>query len=90
VLLNGRRVSAYAFSDGSGVDLSSLPLAALERVEVLKDGASAIYGTDAIAGVINFILKKDYRGIEAYGYYGVTEQGGGDSWRATPPAAGAT
>jgi iron complex outermembrane recepter protein len=83
VLLNGRRVSAYAFSDGSGVDLSSLPLAALERVEVLKDGASAIYGTDAIAGVINFITKKDFRGIEAYGYYGGTDEGGGDSWRAT-------
>ena len=57
VLLNGRRV-ASAFDSGA-VDLNSLPLAAVARVEVLTDGASALYGSDAIAGVINFILKKD-------------------------------
>ena len=56
VPLNGRRLGNYAF-DGASVDLNSIPFAAIERVEVLKDGASAIYGTDAIAGVINFILR---------------------------------
>ena len=60
VLLNGRRIANYAFT-ASGVDLNSIPLSAIERVEVLKDGASAIYGSDAIAGVINFILRKDYQ-----------------------------
>lgn len=61
VLLNGRRVSTYGMS-GGGVDVNSIPFAAIQRVEVLKDGASAIYGTDAIGGVINFIMKKDYEG----------------------------
>ena len=66
VLLNGRRVSNHG-AKGNAVDLNSIPLAAIERVEVLKDGASAIYGTDAIGGVINFILRRDYRGVEITG-----------------------
>src|SRR4051812_42599382 len=57
VLLNGRRVATHGLN-GQSVDLNSIPLAAVQRVEVLKDGASAIYGTDAIGGVINFILRK--------------------------------
>ncbi|OWQ91528.1 hypothetical protein CDN99_10325 [Roseateles aquatilis] len=61
VLLNGRRMPIYPFS-GQGVDLNSIPLAALERIEVLRDGASATYGSDAIGGVINFITRKDYQG----------------------------
>jgi iron complex outermembrane receptor protein len=67
VLLDGRRVANHAFSDevGIGVDLATIPLAAIERVEVLRDGASAIYGSDAIAGVVNFILKSDFSGAEA-------------------------
>ncbi len=69
VLLNGRRVANYAFS-GATVDLNAIPLAAVDRVEILKDGASAIYGTDAIAGVVNFILRKDYQGVEVNGYGG--------------------
>jgi len=77
VLLNGRRLGNYAF-DGASVDLNSIPFSAIERVEVLKDGASAIYGTDAIAGVINFILRKDYRGIEVAGSLTATEHGGGN------------
>jgi len=81
VLLNGRRVANYAF-DGGTVDLNSIPLSAIERVEILKDGASAIYGTDAIAGVVNFILRKDFRGFEATGYGGWTEHGGADSSQA--------
>jgi iron complex outermembrane receptor protein len=57
VLLNGRRIAPY--SSGSAVNLASIPLAAVERVEILTDGASALYGSDAIAGVVNFILKKN-------------------------------
>ena len=61
VLLNGRRIANNAI-DGSAVDLNMIPFAALERVEVLRDGASSLYGTDAIGGVINFITRNDYQG----------------------------
>jgi iron complex outermembrane recepter protein len=61
VLLNGRRIANNAI-DGSAPDLNMIPFAALDRVEVLRDGASSLYGTDAIGGVINFITRKDYRG----------------------------
>jgi iron complex outermembrane receptor protein len=76
VLLNGRRVSLHG-AKGNAVDLNSIPLAAVQRVEVLKDGASAIYGTDAIGGVINFILKKDYQGVELTAFTDITQEGGG-------------
>jgi iron complex outermembrane receptor protein len=85
VLLNGRRLSNYAFF-GATVDLNSIPLAAIDRVEILKDGASSIYGTDAIAGVINFITRKDFSGVETSGQAGVTQQGGGDHYQATVTA----
>ncbi len=62
VLLNGRRLANAAF-DGASVDLNIIPIGALDRIEVLRDGASAIYGTDAIGGVINFITKKSYTGL---------------------------
>jgi iron complex outermembrane receptor protein len=78
VLLNGRRLANYAFN-GETVDLNTIPFAAIERVEVLKDGASAIYGTDAIAGVVNFILRKDYRGADIAGSIDVTQHGGGNA-----------
>ena len=66
------------------VDLSSIPLSAIDRIEVLRDGASAIYGTDAIGGVINFILRRDYTGIElAAEYQWPQESGGGDATRLT-------
>jgi len=77
VLLNGRRIATHGMK-GSAVDLNSIPFAAVDRVEVLKDGASAIYGTDAIGGVINFILKKNYSGLEAQAFTDVTEAGGGN------------
>lgn len=80
VLLNGRRLANTAFS-GEAVDINAIPLSAIERVEVLTDGASAIYGTDAIAGVINFILRKEFRGVELFAYYGDSEQGGGRQQR---------
>ncbi|MDQ6684912.1 MAG: TonB-dependent receptor [Pseudomonadota bacterium] len=79
VLLNGRRLANHAFSDesGIGVDLNTIPVAAIERIEVLKDGASAIYGSDAIAGVVNFILRNDFRGVDAGAEQLRTQQGGG-------------
>src|SRR5258706_8262665 len=61
VLLNGRRLANNAI-DASAPDLNMIPFAAVERVEILRDGASALYGTDAIGGVINFITRKDYTG----------------------------
>jgi iron complex outermembrane receptor protein len=69
VLLNGRRIAAAAYADPNQgkstiYDLNSIPVSALARVEVFKDGASAVYGSDAIAGVINFITKEDYQGAE--------------------------
>lgn len=77
VLLNGRRVSTHGLS-GKSVDLNSVPMAAIDRIEILKDGASAIYGTDAIGGVINFILKRDFTGFSISGLADITQQGGGD------------
>jgi len=82
ILLNGRRVANYAF-DGGTVDLNSIPLAVVDRIEILKDGASAIYGADAIAGVINFVLRKDFRGFEGTTYGAWTEHGGDDTRQAT-------
>ncbi|WP_343630084.1 TonB-dependent receptor [Roseateles sp.] len=88
VLLNGRRVAGYGFAQNlqdTFVDLNSIPSAAVERIDILKDGASAIYGSDAIAGVVNIILRKDYRGFditaskgfyEGKGDYRVTAAGG--------------
>lgn len=80
VLLNGRRISTHGLG-GRAVDLNSIPLDAVERVEVLKDGASAIYGTDAIGGVINFILRKDYNGAQVSGSGDWTQHGGGNIYR---------
>jgi iron complex outermembrane receptor protein len=76
VLVNGRRVAPFGGIPGGGgvaaVDVNSIPLAAIERVEILKDGASAIYGSDAVAGVVNFILRSDYQGVLAEASYGQT------------------
>jgi iron complex outermembrane recepter protein len=78
VLLNGRRLANFASpGDAAGVDLNNIPAGAIQRVEVLKDGASAIYGTDAIGGVINFITRKDYVGADLSAYLARTQQGGG-------------
>jgi iron complex outermembrane receptor protein len=76
VLLNGRRLAVYPFT-GSGVDLNSIPLAAIERIEILRDGASAVYGSDAIGGVINFITRKDFKGAEVSASYEQPQAGGG-------------
>ena len=74
VLINGRRVANDGLA-GESVDLNSIPPAAVERIEILKDGASAIYGSDAIAGVVNVILKRDFYGFLAETYYGQAEAG---------------
>jgi iron complex outermembrane receptor protein len=76
LLLNGRRLATYPFQ-GSGVDLNAIPLAAIQRIEVLRDGASATYGSDAIAGVINFITRKDLQGGEIAINYERPEMAGG-------------
>ena len=65
VLLNGRRLANFGLADDahvSYVDLQQIPFDAVERIEVLKDGASAIYGSDAVAGVVNVILRQQYTG----------------------------
>ncbi|MGH8496183.1 MAG: TonB-dependent receptor plug domain-containing protein, partial [Gammaproteobacteria bacterium] len=65
VLLDGRRISGSpAFGAGSAQNLNTIPLDAVERIEVLRDGASAVYGSDAVGGVINVILRKDYEGLQ--------------------------
>ncbi|MBI3230774.1 MAG: TonB-dependent receptor [Burkholderiales bacterium] len=77
VLLNGRRM--VSFGSGSAVNLNSIPLSAVERIEVLTDGASALYGSDAIAGVVNFILKKDQTQWSIDADYQVPQKKGGTS-----------
>ena len=77
VLLNGRRVAAHGLR-GTTVDLNSIPFAAIDRVEVLRDGASAVYGTDAIGGVINFITRNDFTGAQISGFVDLPEEGGGN------------
>ena len=79
VLLNGRRVATHGLR-GQAVDLNSIPFAAIDRVEVLRDGASAVYGTDAIGGVINFITRSDYQGITVNAGFDVTQEGGGETY----------
>jgi len=78
VLINGHRVASYLSGNimEPVTDLNSIPMSMVERVEVLRDGASSLYGADAIAGVINFILKKDFKGVEA-SYTDTASQHGG-------------
>lgn len=77
VLMNGRRMAPRG--SGSTIDLNSIPLAAIERVEVLTDGASALYGSDAIAGVVNFITKKDLQDFNVAARYNKPQESGGTS-----------
>ena len=82
VLVNGRRLAPQAGGGGTTVNVNTIPLAAIERVEVLKDGASSVYGSDAMAGVVNFILRKDYTGAEIDVTVGrPTRSGGGGNGR---------
>lgn len=80
VLIDGRRVAPS--NTGSFVDISLLPLGAIERVEILTDGASAIYGSDAVGGVVNFILRDDFEGVEASLLAGSASHADGDVLQA--------
>ena len=82
ILLNGRRVAAHGLNGGV-VDLNQIPMSAVDRIEVLKDGASAIYGTDAIGGVINFILRNNFTGLRAQIIADTTQHGGGNIYRGS-------
>ena len=78
VLVNGRRVAISSFAESvttNFVDINSIPVAAIERVEVLKDGSSAVYGSDAVAGVVNIITRKNFEGFEVSANYGSVTDG---------------
>ncbi len=82
VLINGRRIAPVAavdinFGRGSLISVNTIPKGAIERVDLLKDGASAMYGSDAMAGVVNYILRKDYQGAEGSVSYGANDKGKG-------------
>lgn len=86
VLINGKRqtIAATRANDGSVfVDTSTIPVAALERIEILKEGATSAYGSDAVAGVVNYILRKDFDGFEINGGYQSTAQDGQDTKEAS-------
>ena len=86
VLIDGRRAASYPVSDDgqrSFVDLNTIPLESVERIEVLKDGASSLYGADAIAGVVNVILRHDYQGLSGTAEVGNSQHGGGFEKRLT-------
>jgi len=74
VLLDGKRLPGSPTMGGSAVNINQIPMAIVERIEILKGGASAVYGSDAISGVVNIILKKDYEGLE----FNINEQFGDD------------
>lgn len=84
-LINGRRLTAYAQPEfqSTFVDLNSIPIGAVDRIEILKDGASAIYGAEAMAGVVNIILRNDYEGAEVSGSYGRSAVGDGQQVRSS-------
>ncbi|HXD36831.1 MAG TPA: TonB-dependent receptor, partial [Rhodanobacter sp.] len=91
VLIDGHRVANYPVADDgqrSFVDLNTIPLAAVERIEVLKDGASSLYGADAIAGVVNVIMRPRFKGVEATASVGTSQHGGGFTRKATLLAGG--
>ena len=79
VLINGHRVPVTGIQNS--VDISAIPLPAIDRIEVVTDGASALYGSDAVGGVVNFVLKKDYAGAESRAEFGIPTDGGGYSQR---------
>ena len=82
VLLNGRRLVAGGTGANSSPDLNMIPVAALARTDVLKDGASAIYGADAMAGVVNLVTRTDYEGLGLSVRQGITEKGDGSDFTA--------
>jgi iron complex outermembrane recepter protein len=84
ILVDGRRLAPFGGVNSSAVDINSIPVESIERIDVLTDGASSIYGSDAMAGVLNFITRKDFQGIEAAYTVGTpTREGGGKSDKAS-------
>jgi iron complex outermembrane receptor protein len=80
VLIDGHRMASYPLADDgsrSFVDISNIPFEAVERIEILKDGASAVYGSDAMAGVVNVILRKNFNGTTLSAEKGIATEGGG-------------
>lgn len=82
ILINGRRTAPVAavdvnFGRGTMINVNTIPKQAIDRIDILKDGASAMYGSDAMAGVVNYILRKDYSGVEASASYGANDEGVG-------------
>jgi iron complex outermembrane recepter protein len=89
VLVNGRRLAPYGLADDGArvfADLNSIPLEAVDRVDILKDGASAIYGSDAVGGVVNIILRKNYQGVSIGGSLGSSYKGDGELVRGSASA----
>jgi outer membrane receptor protein involved in Fe transport len=81
VLVNGRRMVTTGTTTAAGtVDLNSIPTAAIERIEILKDGASAVYGSDAVAGVVNIITRRGYNGTEATAFAGTSKKSDGTTY----------
>lgn len=83
VLIDGRRAPTAPMAASAGADLNAIPLAAVERIEILSDGASAVYGSDAIGGVVNIILRKDFNGAELRYGIGKSQVKGGDTSEAS-------
>jgi len=86
VLIDGQRQVPFPLAlNGTSnfVDINSVLLAAVDRIEILRDGASATYGADAIAGVVNIILKDEYNGADLYTHYGITQRGDRAEYRAS-------
>jgi iron complex outermembrane recepter protein len=81
VLIDGRR--AQPVNGALLVDINSIPAAAVQRVEIITGGASAVYGADAVSGVVNFILKKNYDGLEVNAQYGITQRGDAEEFRVS-------
>jgi len=79
ILLNGRRLPRSPVTSDQAIDLNTIPLEAVERIEILTDSASAIYGSDAIGGVVNIILRKDFEGVQFVGSMSSPSQKGADS-----------
>lgn len=93
ILINGRRLATSGINGAGGksfVDINQIPAAAIDRMEVLTDGASAIYGSDAVGGVVNIILKSNYEGAELGGRYAFTGNNGHYSERSGYVVAGAS
>ena len=82
VLINGRRVVPAGLGASSSVDLNTIPTEAVDRVEVLKDGASAVYGSDAVAGVVNIITRRNFSGTQLGAQYGISQRGDAQTFDA--------